>query len=132
MLSQLWPYVKYYLFISKTRPRVDKYNPLQALTYGYLFPLLIVAMALTGFGMYPPASAYFGWVVNVLGSPNNVRFVHFTLCFVMLSVWLIHLYLVVMEDPAETAPMLFHSVFGRGKPAAERPVSPDESLQQSA
>ena len=124
--------MKYYLFISKTRPKVAKYNPLQALTYGYLFPLLIVCMALTGFGMYPPAASLFGWVPDLLGGPNAVRWFHFTLCFVMLSVWLIHLYLVIMEDPAETAPMLFHTAVGGQGSAAEKPSGRDESIQQSA
>ena len=92
------PYLKYYVFIKKTRPPVSKYNPLQILTYGYAFPLLIVCMACTGFAMYTPFHAYFGWVVTLLGNLDTVRFWHFMLCCVILAVWLIHLYLATMED----------------------------------
>jgi len=115
-----WPYAKYYLFISKTRPKTAKYNPLQALTYGYLFPLLILCMALTGFSLYAPLAGYFGWVITALGGLNQVRLVHFLLCCVMLAVFLIHLYLVVMEDPVQVYSMLFHIMPEKYLPAFVR------------
>ncbi len=101
-------YLKYYLFIRKTRPAVDKYNPLQVLAYGYLFPLMILVMALTGFALYPPTAGAMSWFAALLGGLNAARLVHFISCFVMLSLLLVHLYLVVMEDPVEAYSMLLH------------------------
>ena len=49
-------WLKYYLFMRKTRPYTAKYNPLQKITYGFLFPLGTLFMALTGFALFgqPP------------------------------------------------------------------------------
>jgi Ni/Fe-hydrogenase 1 B-type cytochrome subunit len=120
MARDIVPYIKYYLFISKTRPKTAKYNPLQAITYGYLFPLLIFLMALTGFSMYEPFGAYFGWFVTLMGGLNDVRLMHYLVCFVMLAVWLIHLYLVVMEDPIQVYSMLFYMMPEKYRPAFAR------------
>jgi Ni/Fe-hydrogenase 1 B-type cytochrome subunit len=115
-----WPYAKYYLFIAKKRPKIAKYNPLQSLTYGYLFPLLILCMALTGFALYGPFASAFAWVTAAMGGLNNVRLVHFLLCCVMIAVFLIHLYLVVMEEPVQVYSMLFHVMPEKYRPAFVR------------
>jgi Ni/Fe-hydrogenase 1 B-type cytochrome subunit len=102
----------YYLFLRKTRPHVVKYNPLQKLTYALLFPLGILIMALTGFAMFTPTAAAMSWFVNILGGLNGVRLTHYLVMWVMIAFFMIHLYLVVAEDPGEAAIMLAHTVPG--------------------
>lgn len=103
-------WVAYYLFIRKTRPPVEKYNPLQKLTYVLLFPLGILVMALTGFAMFEPSMAYFTWVTNLVGGLNSVRMIHYLVMWVLIVFFMIHFYLVFVEDPSEASLMFFHSV----------------------
>jgi Ni/Fe-hydrogenase 1 B-type cytochrome subunit len=103
------PYIKYYLFLSKTRPAVAKYNPLQKLAYGAAFPVLIIWMSVTGFAIWSNTPAWmFGWFVNLVGGLGTVRLVHYIGCWLMIVVFMVHLYLVVFEDPVEAYSMLFH------------------------
>jgi Ni/Fe-hydrogenase 1 B-type cytochrome subunit len=103
-------WLAYYLFLRKTRPHVVKYNPLQKLTYVLLFPLGILVMALTGFAMFTPTAAAMGWFSAILGGLNGVRLAHYLTMWVMIVFFMIHLYLVVVEDPAEASIMLAHTV----------------------
>jgi len=114
MTSEDWKslpqWIKYYLFLRKTRPPTEKYNPLQKLTYMVLFPLGIVVMALTGFAMFAPTAEMFGWVAGILGGLNGARLVHYLAMWVLIVFFMVHLYLVFVEDPKEAAVMLFHTV----------------------
>lgn len=103
-------WIAYYLYIRKTRPHCVKYNPLQKLTYVVIFPLGIIVMALTGFALFPPTATLFGWVAAVLGGLNGARLTHYLVMWVLISVFMIHLYLVVVEDPKEAGIMLFRHV----------------------
>lgn len=103
-------WVAYYLFLRRARPHVTKYNPLQKLTYVVLFPLGILVMALTGFSMFAPTAGAMLWYTNLLGGLNTVRLVHYLAMWVLIMFFMIHLYLVVVEDPAEARIMLLHSV----------------------
>jgi Ni/Fe-hydrogenase 1 B-type cytochrome subunit len=108
--KSLWQWVKYYLFLRKTRPPVEKYNPLQKLTYMVLFPLGILVMALTGFALFTPTASAFGWVAGILGGLNGVRLTHYLTMWVLIVFFMIHLYLVLVEDPKEAAIMFVHMV----------------------
>jgi Ni/Fe-hydrogenase b-type cytochrome subunit len=103
-------WIAYYLFLRKTRPHVVKYNPLQKLTYVLLFPLGILVMALSGFAMFEPTAGAMGWFAALLGGLNGVRLLHYLTMWVLIVFFMIHLYLVIVEDPAEAAIMLTHSV----------------------
>jgi Ni/Fe-hydrogenase 1 B-type cytochrome subunit len=109
-IKSLPQWIAYYLFIRKTRPHCVKYNPLQKLTYVLLFPLGILVMALTGFSLFAPTAEAMVWYTNLLGGLNNVRLVHYLVMWVLIVFFMIHLYLVVVEDPAEAQIMLLHSV----------------------
>ena len=103
-------WVAYYLFLRKARPPVAKYNPLQKLTYVLLFPLGILVMALTGFAMFAPTQASFAWLAAALGGLNGVRLIHYLVMWVLIVFFMIHLYLVIVEDPQEAAIMLWRTV----------------------
>jgi Ni/Fe-hydrogenase 1 B-type cytochrome subunit len=103
-------WIAYYLFIRKTKPPVVKYNPLQKMTYVLLFPLGILVMALSGFAMFPPTMEAMAWYANMLGGLNNVRLLHYLTMWVMIVFFMIHLYLVIVEEPAQASAMLIGNV----------------------
>jgi Ni/Fe-hydrogenase 1 B-type cytochrome subunit len=103
-------WLAYYLFLRKSRPPVDKYNPLQKLTYVALFPLGILTMALTGFAMFEPTVGAMSWLTVILGGLNGVRLIHYLSMWAMISIFMIHLYLVIAEDPAQASAMLIRSI----------------------
>jgi Ni/Fe-hydrogenase b-type cytochrome subunit len=103
-------WIAYYLFIRKIKPPIEKYNPLQKLTYVLLFPLGILIMALSGFAMFQPTAAAMVWFTNAFGGLNGVRLMHYWTMWVMIMFFMIHLYLVLFEEPVQAAVMLARTV----------------------
>jgi Ni/Fe-hydrogenase b-type cytochrome subunit len=103
-------WIAYYLFLRKTRPHVIKYNPLQKLTYVLLFPLGILVMALSGFAMFEPTAQSMTWFANVFGGLDGVRLMHYETMWILIVFFMIHVYLVIVEDPGEAPIMLLHMV----------------------
>lgn len=107
---EIGEWLRYYLFLRKTRPHTAKYNPLQKLTYGVLFPVGIVVMALSGFALYEPTASAFAWVAVMLGGLNAARLVHYLAMWVLIALFMVHLYLVLVEDPQTASVMLLRRV----------------------
>lgn len=103
-------WIAYYLFIRKTKPPVVKYNPLQKMTYVVLFPLGILVMALSGFTMFQPTMAAMTWFANIFGGLNGVRLMHYLTMWILIVFFMIHLYLVLVEEPAQASVMLIGNV----------------------
>jgi Ni/Fe-hydrogenase 1 B-type cytochrome subunit len=103
-------WLAYYLFLRKTHPPVDKYNPLQKLTYLVVFPLGILIMALSGFSMFQPSADTMMWFTNIMGGLNGVRLLHYLTMWVLIMFTMLHVYLVVVEDPAQASTMLLRTV----------------------
>jgi Ni/Fe-hydrogenase 1 B-type cytochrome subunit len=122
--KSLGKWISYYLFIRKTRPFTDKYNPLQKLTYGLLFPLGILILALTGFALFQPTQAAMSWFANIFGGLNGVRLIHYWTMWAMLILFLIHLYLAVFEDVVQVPIMFIRYVPHRFRVRGDYP--PDE------
>jgi Ni/Fe-hydrogenase 1 B-type cytochrome subunit len=112
----------YYLFLRKTRPYSPKYNPLQKVTYGYVFPLLIAFMALTGFSMFLPTMGSMTWFAAWFGGQNGVRLAHYLAMWVLFALVLIHFYLVVFEDVKELPNMLLRYVPESHRVAGDYPA----------
>jgi thiosulfate reductase cytochrome b subunit len=91
----------YYMFLGKSYPHRMKYNPLQKMTYGYLFPVFLTIMAITGFGLMWPTTVY-GWASSFTGGAANAaawgRAVHFLSAGILLMFTMIHLCLSFIED----------------------------------
>ena len=95
---QLWPTIKYYLFIKKEHPISAKYGVLQKLAYLSTVPLILV-QAYTGFALWGPTH---GWSIFAAGTAAVgglmiMRIIHFFImwgfvCFVMLHVYLALIY----------------------------------------
>lgn len=103
-------WIAYYLFLRRSKPSHEKYNPLQKLTYVLLFPLSILVMALSGFSMFQPTAEAMAWFTNAFGGLNGVRLMHYLTMWVMIVFFMIHLYLVVAEEPVQAASMLTRTV----------------------
>ena len=91
---QLWPWIKYYLFIKKEHPISAKYGVLQKLAYLTTIPVILLA-AYTGFGLWGPTSqwAFFaagaGWVGGLMG----LRILHFFIMWAIVCFAALHVYL---------------------------------------
>lgn len=101
---QLWPFIKYYLFLKKEAPIQGKYNPLQKMAYA-IVPLLIILAAWTGFSIWGPTSGWdffvqsrmlvSNWFGNVDGGgdPMNMRILHYWTMWLILIFTAAHAYL---------------------------------------
>lgn len=91
----------YYMFLGKSYPHRMKYNPLQKMTYGYLFPVFLTIMAFTGFGLMSPQTVY-GWAASYTGGAAAAaawgRVIHFLSAAILLMFTMIHLCLSFIED----------------------------------
>ena len=120
-------WLAYYTFLRKTKPPVVKYGSLQKLTYAILFPLGILVMTLSGFAMFAPTAGSLGWFANTFGGLNGVRLMHYLTMWILTVFFMIHMYLVFAEEPAQASTMLLRTVpTGSRVPgdyAAERPAS---------
>lgn len=88
----------YYLFLRKQYPHIYRYNGLQKIIYGYIFPITLILMALTGFSMIWPKQML-GWLG---GSQETMlayaRVSHFFLAATIITIILVHICLSFVED----------------------------------
>jgi len=122
-------WLKYYFFLRRTRPHTIKYNPLQKLTYVVLFPGGILVMALTGFALFEPTALAMSWFTGLLGDLNTVRLVHYLVMWVLIAFFMVHLYLVVVEDPKQAPIMLLHAVPEADRLAGDYPQAAHDAAQ---
>ena len=100
---QMWPWVKYYLFLKKEHPISAKYGVLQKIAY-WVVPFLILAAAYTGFCLWGPTMnlPFFRqgtiWVASLFnigggGDPMAMRIVHYWIMWIFLIFTAAHVYL---------------------------------------
>jgi Ni/Fe-hydrogenase 1 B-type cytochrome subunit len=94
---------KYLLMRWEARPHYLGHNPLQQISYTFVY-LVVLAQVATGFALYglsnPEGLFYrvFGWEPLFLGGVPVVRFVHHVLTWVILIFVPIHVYLALRAD----------------------------------
>lgn len=106
--KNLWPQIKYYLFIGK-HPQSGKYNPLQKLAYMFL-PILTLLLGVTGVILYWPEWLS-GWAA-FFGGLAAVRGLHFLSFWLVIAIVIVHLYLVF----AEASEHFWYMFFGKNPP----------------
>ncbi|PKQ15220.1 MAG: cytochrome B [Actinobacteria bacterium HGW-Actinobacteria-7] len=101
---QLWPTIKYYLFLKKEHPLGGKYNSLQKFAYVLTVPLILLA-AYTGFALWGPTSQWSFFLAGTTMVANwfnggvggaalmPMRIVHYWTMWAILSFTFIHVYL---------------------------------------
>ena len=106
-LGNLWRMVKKYLMIRPERaPHYLGHNPLQQLSYTLVY-LVGAFMVVTGFALYglsnPEGFFYdaFGWVRELLGGAQGVRFWHHVMTWFFVIFFPIHVYLAIRADVTE-------------------------------
>lgn len=124
--GQFFQYIKYYTFLRRTRPPVPKYNPLQKMTYSLLFPLGVLWMALTGFSIWTNTAAAMSWFTNLVGGLDQMRLLHYFGMWAMIVFFMIHLYLVAVEEPLQFLTMLFHYAPGESDAPVSAPVQAEK------
>lgn len=91
----------YYMFIGKSYPHLSKYNVMQKMTYGLVFPIFMVLQAYTGFSLMWP-KILLGWAGNFAGGVAAAaawaRIAHFAIAMFLIMFTLIHMCLSFIED----------------------------------
>ena len=102
--KNMWPQVKYYLFIGK-HPENGKYNPLQQIAYISL-PILAVVQAITGAVLYKPLRMEV--LASYFGGLSAVRASHYVIMWLFIAIVAVHIYLVFTEASDEFWVMFFN------------------------
>lgn len=116
--------IRGYLFIRpEERPEYLGHNPLQQLSYTFLYGVGLV-MVLTGFAMYGQANpggfihSVFGWVAPLFGGVQMTRLVHHLLSWVFVIFIPVHVYLALRVDLLERTGTISSIISGgRFRPA---------------
>ena len=110
---QFLPWIKYYLFLKKDHPKGTKYGSPQKLSYAGI-PFLLLFMGFTGFALWGPTCDWgiFVWFTNLVGGIMNVRIIHFFMMWVFIIFTGLHMYLALIEGPAQVAIMFKHKEHG--------------------
>ncbi len=102
--GQMWPWLKYYLFLKKEHPIGAKYGVLQKLAYLFTVPLTLAA-AYTGFAIWGPTMdwGFFIAGTDAVGGPMHMRIIHYYIMWGFIVFTAIHVYLANIEgtDPSK-------------------------------
>lgn len=91
--------VKYYAFLAPDKPHLAKYNPMQKLTYGVVFPVLMVLQGYTGFSLVWPGIFLF-WaqpLIGISGAVAYARIAHYIIAWLFIILTTVHAYLASTE-----------------------------------
>jgi len=89
------PTIKWYLFLTDTRPDYSKYNVLQKISYAGLF-VISAFQALLGFAIYWNYSLR--GVSDLFGGLLATRALHYSLTWIFVYFTAVHIYLIIRED----------------------------------
>lgn len=97
--------LRWYLFLAPRPSRYVGHNPLARFVMFFVFFLTALVMVFTGFALYGEglqagswADRLFGWVVPLLGQPQDVHTVHHLGMWVIVCFVIFHVYAAVRED----------------------------------
>ena len=93
--------ILHYMHLGNMPELTKKYNPLQMLTYTFIF-LLAIFQIVFGFAlMYP--DGWLGWLnYGIFGSEVNTRIAHYITMWIFVLFMIVHIYLVIKDSFAET------------------------------
>ena len=110
---QMIQWVKYYLFLRKTKPLSGKLNNLQKLAY-LCIPILIFFQFYTGLCMWeytmflPPFMGF----TRLVGGIMNMHIIHYFVMFLFILFIMLHVYLALIEGLGDAGVMLFRNERG--------------------
>jgi Ni/Fe-hydrogenase 1 B-type cytochrome subunit len=93
--------ILHYMHLGSMPKLTKKYNPLQMLTYTFIF-LLAIFQIVFGFAlMYP--DGWLGWLnYGIFGTEVNTRIAHYITMWIFVLFLIVHTYLVVKDSFKET------------------------------
>ncbi len=91
--------IKYYAFLASDKPHLAKYNPMQKMTYGIFFPLLMIVQGLTGLSLVWPKTFLFIFqpLVGFSGAVAYARLIHYIVAWLFIILTTVHVYLASTE-----------------------------------
>ena len=103
--ADIWGMLKWYAFVSDRPGRFVGHNPLARFAMFFGFLLLCVFMVITGFALYGEGAQtgswqdrMFGWVVPLLGQPQDVHTWHHLGMWGLVVFVIVHVYAAIRED----------------------------------
>jgi len=87
---------KFYLYQRKTHPPHGKHNAMQKLTY-FIMPFVGAVIVLTGIAIWKPVTL--GWLTALFGGYVWARFWHFCGMLTLVSLSVVHVFMVISVDP---------------------------------
>lgn len=96
----------FYLFLRDRPPNVAGHNPVAGMAYLVVFGLYLT-MILTGLGLYGMSADiaspmhWFGWLADFFGGPQNSRFIHHVVMWLLLGFAVQHIYSAVLFSIGE-------------------------------
>lgn len=116
---EVWFETKWYLFLERQPKKYIGHNPLAQLTMFTMYFLAGLFMIFTGFALYGEglqagswADHLFGWVVPLMGQPQDVHTWHHLGMWVIVTFIIIHIYVAVREDIMSRQSMVSTMVSG--------------------
>lgn len=93
--------ILHYMHLASMPKLTKKYNPLQMLTYTFIF-LLAIFQIVFGFAlMYP--DGWLGWLnYGIFGTEVNTRIAHYITMWIFVLFLIVHTYLVIKDSFKET------------------------------
>lgn len=76
-----------------------KYNPLQRISYGIVFGIVLPMMVLTGLAISPGIEPAAPWLVDALGGRQSARSLHFLFAWVLFGFFVVHIAMVLVSNP---------------------------------
>ena len=95
-LGAAWEMIKFYLFVREDHPHQGKHNALQKSTY-FAMTVLGVLIVLSGLAIWKPVTL--GFITALFGNYKWARVVHFTCMALLLTLALVHVFMVFAVDP---------------------------------
>ena len=96
--------IGYYTYISKEPKLKKKYNPLQMLSYCFVF-VLIIFQIISGLALQYPETWMSWFNYSLFNSEVGVRIAHFVVTWLFVMFLVIHVYLTIREKFSEIKEM---------------------------
>ena len=130
-----WEMIRFYLYQRRDHPIQGKHNALQKATY-FIMPFVAAVIVLTGISIWKPVTL--GWLTAIFGGYVWARYWHFMAMATLVSLSVVHVFMVISVDPWSLRSMITGGHSDRFSPEARnarpfqglfprRPIAPTQS-----
>lgn len=79
----------------------SKYNPLQKISYGLVYGVLLPMMVFSGLAISPGIEPAAPWLVEALGGRQSARSLHFIFAWALFAFVVVHIAMVLLSRPVK-------------------------------